>query len=266
MHKLVVLFLLFIFPDMTLARNCSTDFCRHNSSIPIRFPFTLESNRHHNCGYPGFSVRCSSMGKTVLKLPRSGEFFFRDINYAKQQMWLYDPGNCLPGRLMKLNLSGSPFLAPHYLDFTFLSCPKNQTSESGIIDCLSNDTDVVLATYNKLWADLMVSLYCKIIGIVPVPTSQRIRLSRGFLVDLNKDIQLSWHDPDCKACERKHGVCGFKSNTSQKIGCSNMKSGNSVSSFTSLFQFKIYSRDILLPNELEHEQYRECHNYKRGED
>lgn len=210
---------------MVYARNCSTVFCSNNTSIPIRFPFTLEINRHQDCGYPGFSLKCSSLGKTVLKLPRSGEFFLRDISYAKQQIWLYDPGYCLPGRLMKLNVSGSPFSAPHHLDFTFLSCPKNQTSESGVIDCLSNNTDVVLATYNKLWADLMASLYCKIIGTAQVPTYRRIRLSQGFLVDLNKDIQLSWHDPDCKACERKRGVCGFKSNSSKIIGCSNMKSG-----------------------------------------
>ncbi|KAK4794395.1 hypothetical protein SAY86_012389 [Trapa natans] len=223
----ILLYLLFVFPGMISAHPCSTVFCSQKSSIPIRFPFSLESNPHYqDCGYPGFSLKCTGLGKTVLKIPRSGEFFLRDVSYAKQQIWLYDPGNCLPARLMKLNLSGSPFSCPHHLEFTFLSCPKNQTSESGIIYCLSNNRDVVLATYNKLWADLMTSLYCKIIGTAQVPISQRIRPSRGYLIDLNKDIPLSWHDPDCKTCESKRGVCSFKSNSTKKIGCSNMKSDN----------------------------------------
>lgn len=222
--------LLFSFiPSTVAAQNCSAVTCS-NSSIIIRFPFQLAGNQSQSCGYPGFYLSCSNslLRNTVLKLPNSGEFFVRNISYVKQQVNLYDPGNCLPRRLMRLKLSESPFSAAYVLNFMFLSCPKNLSFYSfGVIDCLSNRTNTVLAISDTIWASYMISYYsCAIIATVRVPVSRQMKEGDGFLVDLSdNNLQLFWGTPNCKVCEKTGGTCGFKNYTHQEVGCFNQKTG-----------------------------------------
>ncbi|KAJ6972497.1 hypothetical protein NC653_032936 [Populus alba x Populus x berolinensis] len=87
------------------AADCSISACSIDD-VPVRFPFRLEGNQPRNCGYPGFDLSCNNPRTTVLKLPHSGDFLVRDIDYCTQQIQLYDSDNCLPKRLLQLNLSG----------------------------------------------------------------------------------------------------------------------------------------------------------------
>ncbi|KAF2291235.1 hypothetical protein GH714_020802 [Hevea brasiliensis] len=130
--------------------SCSRD------DISVRFPFRLEGPQPQYCGYPGFNLSCDNQSKTVLKLPCSGDFLVRGINYLTQQIQVYDSDNCLPKRLLSFNLSGSPFVAAAYHNYTFLSCPT-QIVESRLttIDCLSNSTTSVLAT-----ASIALLIHC----------------------------------------------------------------------------------------------------------
>ncbi|OMP08616.1 hypothetical protein COLO4_06291 [Corchorus olitorius] len=196
---------------------CSITQCGKNE-IPIRFPFRLEAKQPQNCGYPGFNLGCQSE-KTILKLPNSGDFLVRDINYLNQQIYLFDPENCLPKRLLSLNLSGSPFVAAFHQNYTFLNCPTQVTkSRFTTIDCLSNSTNSVLATSSMNLANSMATS-CKIIATLPIPISWPASSVEEFSSDLHQDIQLTWFAPQCGDCESQGGVCGFKSNSSEEIDC-----------------------------------------------
>ncbi|XP_048132695.1 RING-H2 finger protein ATL22-like isoform X2 [Rhodamnia argentea] len=202
----------------TAAQNCSVMACS-SSSIPVRFPFRLEDRwQPESCGYPGFNLSCDDLGRTIMRLPYSGEFFVREINFPVQQIQLYDPGDCLPKRLLQLNLSDSPFSTTYYENFTFLDCPVNLTSRYSAIGCLSNSTRTVLASSDESFVKSMATV-CSIIVSRPIPISWPIQYDQGPPDFLNQDLQLSWFTPDCIDCEMEGGVCGFASNSSQNIGC-----------------------------------------------
>lgn len=216
---LFLLIFLFLVPILFASDECQISMCG-NGSIPIRFPFQLEDQTNpRSCGYPGFDLTCRSENKTVLKLPFSEEFYVRQISYITQEILLYDPLKCLPNRLLSLNLLGSPFVSAFYQNFTFLMCPSSFTkSRFPSIDCLSNSTHSVLATSSISLAASM-SASCEVIKRLQVPVSRPVQFGEGFSTTLNNDLHLTWFEPDCSNCELQGGMCGFKSNTSQEIGC-----------------------------------------------
>ncbi|GMI98983.1 Arabidopsis Toxicos en Levadura 21 [Hibiscus trionum] len=210
---------LFLLSCAAAAAPCSVPRCAKNK-VPIRFPFRLQGKQPGNCGYPGFDLRCESQYMVYLKLPYSGEFFVRHINYLDQQIDLYDPDDCLPKRLLSLNLSGSPFVAVFRQNYTFLNCPTQVTkSRFNAIDCLSNSTNSVLATSSTRLANKMVSSSCRIITTLPIPVSWLATDDEEFTAALDADIQLTWNAPQCGDCEEHRGICGLKSNNSEEIDC-----------------------------------------------
>ncbi|XVF80230.1 hypothetical protein PTKIN_Ptkin15bG0054300 [Pterospermum kingtungense] len=231
-------------PENQAAEPCSITKCGKNE-IPIRFPFRLEDKLPENCGYPGFNLGCKNQRTIVLNLPYSGEFFVRDINYLNQQIYLFDPDNCLPKRLLSFNLSGSPFVAAFHLNYTFLNCPTQVTkSRFTTIDCLSNSTTSVLATSSISLANSMATS-CQIIITLRVPVSWPSQNDEEFSDDLDEDIQLTWYAPQCRDCEAEGGICGFKNNGSEEIDCFHLpKSGKSNNS---LQVFRIICLSISVP-------------------
>lgn len=220
MSTLEVFFLLFFLLFTTCAsKHCSVSTCGGNKGIPIRFPFQLQNQEH--CGYPGFNLTCSNQGIPVLDIPYSGDFFVRGISYASKLIALYDPGNCLPGRLQTLNLTGTPYEALFYRNYYFVRCPTQFTEShySGLsITCLGNSTYSVLATSSKRRAESMPKT-CHV-DIKQIPVTGPIDLEEGeFTTQLNDDLQLIWDEPDCGDCEEQGGMCGFLNQTSQEIGC-----------------------------------------------
>lgn len=210
--------LFFLFPILQAQKQCQISMCG-SRNFPIRFPFKLKDQQPQNCGFPGFDLSCSSTNITVLNLPISGEFYVRQISYMTQEIILYDPLGCLPRRLLSFNLSGSPFVSAFVQNYTFLSCPNSLTkSRLTPIDCLSNSTHSVLATSSASLAKKM-SESCKIISTLTVPVSRPVQFNEGFSSSLENDLHLTWYEPDCSTCEIQGGICGFKSNSSQEIGC-----------------------------------------------
>lgn len=213
--------LLLLVPDITKAQSCSSVPCSTSSSsgVPIRFPFRIEGRQPESCGYPGFNLSCSNSGRTVLKLPNSDKFFVQDIDYLSQTIKLYDPKDCLPKRLLELNLSGSPFYtAYYYVNYTFLNCPMNLSSEFAI-SCLSNSSNTVLAVSDSFFTKLY-PLTCDVMFTSSIPISFPGRYYyRPSSAGLYDDLQLSWDSPKCSLCEANGGLCGYKSNTSLEIGC-----------------------------------------------
>ncbi|PRQ58442.1 putative chromatin regulator PHD family [Rosa chinensis] len=241
----ILFLLLFLFPHFYALEldDCPASMCG-NTGFPIRFPFGLQGYQPKNCSYPGFDLTCNTQGITVLRLPNSGEFFVRAIDYVTQEIQLYDPSSCLPKRLLSLNLSGSPFVAAFYQNYTFLSCPASFTeSKFTPIDCLSNSTTSVLATPSISLANSM-SKVCKIIATMPVPVSGIVESEDGFSTDFDSDLSLTWYEPGCTPCEGEGGICGFETNTSQVLGCFYNSKGRSGDGFQ---VFRIICVSIAVP-------------------
>lgn len=219
MEILKVLFHLFIFPVIYASDVCRFSWCG-NDNLLIRFPFHLEGEQlDPYCGYPGFKLICTNDSKTVLKLPYTGEFYVRNINYLRQQILVYDLDDCLPKRLLSLNLSGSPFIATFRRDYTFLSCPYQNTGSHFIpIDCLSNSTNFVSSIPSVNLTNSLPEA-CYIIRKLSVPVAWPGQYEDNFRDVLSEDLRLTWHRPDCIGCESQGGICGFDSRNSDKVGC-----------------------------------------------
>ncbi|XP_071708798.1 putative RING-H2 finger protein ATL21A [Rutidosis leptorrhynchoides] len=208
-YKLIFYLLLVPIVSSSPATNdCQTSYCGQNIKS-IHFPFRL-FDQPEICGFPGFDLRCVTQNTTLIQLPNAGDFFVRNIDYRHQTMRIYDPLNCLPAKLLKLDLSNSPFSASYYRNFTLLACPINTNLFGFIpINCLSNSSFSILATFSKALVTLMPSneTGCVVSGELRVPVNQP---DDGVLVSqLDEDITLTWGTPDCKSCEANGTSCGY---------------------------------------------------------
>ncbi|OVA18172.1 zinc finger protein [Macleaya cordata] len=117
---------------------------------------------------------------------------------------LYDPDNCLPRRILNLNLTGSPFKGESYQDQTFLNCSSSSSSVFNLsnisssllfkpISCLSSPLHTVLLVTNFTNLENVNSLIkasCELIGTVSVPVPSPARTSlHGVPRD---DLILTW--------------------------------------------------------------------------
>lgn len=170
-----------------------------NNSFYIIYPFRLlqegqkphhKSHHHHD---HNFILKCNSEGFVVLNLPSSGEFYVRKIDYFEKKIQIYDPGNCLPGRVKNLNLSSSPFVAETYQNYTFFSCPP-QSRNFSEISCLSNSTASIFATSQMSMVNEIKNLTgCKVIYSLDIPIPSPFDQDNG----IDDDLQLAWNDPRC---------------------------------------------------------------------
>ncbi|MCL7038190.1 hypothetical protein MKW94_026282 [Papaver nudicaule] len=166
----------------------------------VRFPFTIKGRGNDTCGSPGFQLSCDEINKTVLELPFSGKFFVRNVYSFLQKIEIYDPDNCLPKRILKLNLTGTPYqlgeLGVSYQTYSLLNCSSSIegllkiTKEFKHIRCLSSSEHTVIAT-NVPIANIAAlnTTSCVHIANVPIPNSA---IQRDVSVDLNDSFVLSW--------------------------------------------------------------------------
>ncbi|KAG8363258.1 hypothetical protein BUALT_Bualt19G0003500 [Buddleja alternifolia] len=152
---------------------CPTSSC---GTFSMDYPFKLQTSQpQNNCSYINLSCNATQDNHetTILNLPYGGDFYVRDIRYYNPYIQLYDPGNCLMGRLIKnLNLTSSPFKALSYENYTFYTCPANASlinNEVSPIDCLSNSTNTTVASALVTW-DFLLQYGCQVIGsrLLPV--------------------------------------------------------------------------------------------------
>ncbi|CAJ1961290.1 unnamed protein product [Sphenostylis stenocarpa] len=218
MDFLKVLFHFFMFFPVTYASyDCQYYSWCSDNNILIRFPFQIQGQQNPYCGYPGFRLTCSNDSKTVITLPYSGKFFVRNISYLRQEMRVHDPDNCLPKRLLSLNLSGSPFIATSLRNYTVLRCPTRITGSQFIpIECLSNSTSFVSAIPSVNFTDSLPDS-CHVIKNLsfarPGPYDENLTH------DFSRDLRLTWYAPDCRYCESQEALCGFETINSDQVGC-----------------------------------------------
>lgn len=199
------------------AEICFSSACRRTEPL-IRFPFRLQNTQPPQCGYPGFDLTCDSKNQTVIEFPFSGKFSVQNIDYGYQEIWVNDPSNCLPQRLLKLNLSGSPFTGVHYQDFTLFNCSFDyRLYRFNPIACLSDSSYTVVAT-SSIRAARILSASCNLMSTIPVPV-QWPYFEQVWSSDLSEDIRLTWAEPQCRRCELRNGRCGLKSNSTSEIEC-----------------------------------------------
>ncbi|KAG2310451.1 hypothetical protein Bca52824_022008 [Brassica carinata] len=150
-----LLFLSLLTPT-TITASCTNAVCRHGDPI-IRFPFRLKPHQLKSCGYDkGFDLACGSNGvnRTTITLPFSGDFTVEMIDYAAQEIWINDPHNCLPKRILTLNLSATPFAGVYARRFTFFNCLTSEYLRFrplNPITCLSDKTTRCLRLLRLEW-------------------------------------------------------------------------------------------------------------------
>ncbi|CAJ1974384.1 unnamed protein product [Sphenostylis stenocarpa] len=218
---------IFLSPSLALANieTCLDSVCQGGEPL-IRFPFRIEGKHAESCGYPGFIVSCTQNAQTLLNLPNWGPLKIQSINYAAQQLWVNDPKNCLPNRLLSLNLSASPFRAVYHQQFTFFNCSLNLeylVSRYRPIACLSDSPKyVVFATPSPTAVGHLTSV-CNLVATVKVPVQSPF-YDQVMSSELVEDLRLSWDSPACGRCESHGGRCGFKSNDTFELDCSGVPS------------------------------------------
>ncbi|MCL7038192.1 hypothetical protein MKW94_026284 [Papaver nudicaule] len=112
-----------------------------------------------------------------------------------QKIEIYDPDNCLPRRILKLNLSGTPYnLGPSYRNYSFHNCSSSIDSLLNItklvrIGCLSSSTHTVVATDVPIANIAPLNTSCELIAYVLMPNSP-VQEDGSF--DLNESFFLSW--------------------------------------------------------------------------
>ncbi|KAL0309342.1 UNVERIFIED_CONTAM: putative RING-H2 finger protein ATL21B [Sesamum radiatum] len=203
MGVIEILFLLITIFSTVHAGNdnvCPTSYC---DSLPIKFPFKVKPEQtQDDCTY--INLTCNAtldpIGIALATLPHAGDFYVRIIEYYNKYIQLYDPGKCLIRRLMKLNLSSTPFIAFAYETYTFYTCPFDSDIINLYvypIDCLSNATNVTVATA-FVSSDDMLDNGCQIMGswVLPVFMPGQFE-SKGIFGDL----YLTWNSISCLACE-----------------------------------------------------------------
>ncbi|KAL1364292.1 putative RING-H2 finger protein ATL21A [Arachis hypogaea] len=203
--------------------------------VSIEFPFYLKESQIPGCGYPGFELSCANTTtEPLLTLPAEpGHFTVKLISLEDQQVWINDPQECLPKRLMRdrgLNLQRSPFQlssAYSHVNYTFLRCPSNLTALSMVqpIPCLnsgfnsSSKSSVVAILSNPPFPTPWTSP-CHVISWAMIPVAGFPWL---FWTDYYSDIKLEWDNPNCGSCEARGGRCGFVGptlrDTAFHVGC-----------------------------------------------
>ncbi|CAH2057732.1 unnamed protein product [Thlaspi arvense] len=222
--KQLFLFFFSLFPLLHAShpQECSSSSCGGREDTHVRFPFWLLPKQPESCGHAGFDLHCTLNHETALELPNSGAYLVREIDYTSQHIRLYDPEDCLAGKLLTFDVSGSPFSALYLVKYTFLSCPYEVAKSSGFdsIPCLGNSTSSFLATTSFDLAKSMLPS-CQIVKTVAIPVSRPVVSKKSiFSTDVNdQDLWLKWDSPSCSDCERDHLRCGFISNASLEVKC-----------------------------------------------
>ena len=221
--SLILLIISFSYITSSSEIPCVKAVCATNEP-EIRFPFRIKNRQLELCGYPGFDLSCDKSGQTLLKLPNSGEFNVQGIDYATQEIWINDPNNCLPYRIIhSINFSGSPFYGASNEDFTFFNCSSSgylKYRRLNPIACLSGSTYTVFGTTSSRVVEFLTPR-CRSIGTFRVPVEWPF-YEEILSSDLSEHIRLTWDVPTCGRCESQGGQCGFKANSSREIVCSNI--------------------------------------------
>lgn len=205
---------------ITATANATTEnsyACRNSScgALQIRFPFRLKDLQPIHCGYPGFELSCTKNNETEIELPFSGKFFVKDINYASQNIEIYDQNNCIPGRLMNFNLASNSHFKrrDEFENYRYFNCSMGEKYEHSRdeIWCLSSP-NLTYRVFGKRSNSHSVSELPDNCFVLPLSIQV---LKEGFIENVNSDsLFMKWDEPKCGRCETHGGKCRYKKHNS----------------------------------------------------
>ncbi|PIN02173.1 Anaphase-promoting complex (APC), subunit 11 [Handroanthus impetiginosus] len=204
----ILLFLFFVnFPKTILSKNlCPSSSCGIEvfSNVPIRYPFKLQTDSPPERRQDYIILRCNNQSRALINLPSSGDFYVTDIDYCTQKSYLSEPENCLPKRLMTSS-SLSRLEAFRYENYTSYLCPRKRIMfQFGEIECLSNSTNVTIATNSRNSREFMEKSYgCRAIVSSMIPVSPTFEYGLWWVFG---DLQLTWNVSGCEDCEDAYGA------------------------------------------------------------
>ncbi|KAI3891371.1 hypothetical protein MKX03_031467 [Papaver bracteatum] len=215
------IFLLFL-TTVTCEEKCSSVQCSDAGNEPeVIYPFRIKDLQDAGCGYPGFNLTCNTFDKTVIKLPQSGEFLVRKIDYTEKEIRLYDQNNCLARRFQQQDLAVnlSPFKAFAYRSYNFFNCPPSiSDSNNGTrtvirafrVPCMSTPTNIVAVTLSSGSSDdfnstrFLINGGCEMLAPVTIPIPFKA-ITKIYSYDFSSDdLYLTWVEPK-KPEDRKKG-------------------------------------------------------------
>lgn len=187
-----------------------------NDGPVIQFPFRIKNQSDQYCGYPGFELSCNEKNQTLLELPLSVQFSVKNIDYKSQVIEVYDPENCILGKLLKSrNLLDSPFHVPKFdfysiSTYTFLNCTSTEYKRmSHNISCLSSSTHQIYAVWSTDTIMDMPIVNCTKINDIYV-------YAYHILPFVSNSLSLYWLNIPCRPCSEANGnICRWKKNGKQ---------------------------------------------------
>ena len=199
----------------------------------IKFPFHIKKHNPNPSlyGYPGFELFCSSNNETMIELPHKVKLNVKNIDYKHQTIQLSDPQSCLYKHIHNLNLSESHFNYlksdyDNFVDHYFFNCSPSNRDEIDVhsVSCLRTSTSQIYAIpSSRSIEDLPLTFCTKMFNV---------SLNVFDLPDKNS-LRLMWSEPNCKHCESKGKICGWKNtasnSTNKEVYCfPKNKKGNSI--------------------------------------
>ncbi|CAL9173932.1 unnamed protein product [Musa hybrid cultivar] len=172
----------------------------------VKFPFRL-NDQPESRGFQGFELY-SQGHVTMLKLPFDQALAVDHISYSSQVLSVFDPFGCLFGRLLKLNLSASPFTLLNRSYPCSVSCKP--------IKCSSEPSHSYFAPVSCL-SDPPGHYYLVNPGLQVEELSSCGTLTAGqFQLSYDRrSLFLVWDEPDCRNC---YGDC-WLNRKSNKTEC-----------------------------------------------
>lgn len=209
---IITLLFLYITNTTHASGQCNTTQCE-KSFVTIEFPFYLKNTQPESCGIPGFELQCNK-STTIFNLPIAGNFTVNDINYHSREIKLSDPNNCLPKKLLSLdlnNITKTPFRPPEEsLQFTLYNCTGDRFPLNYVIDCLSGSGYTVVSGNSGIFINVTDYSNCTYARNVTLPSSLgkvfsdlQLRYASGFT--------LTWDKQRCnnKSCSKYHSITFF---------------------------------------------------------
>ncbi|KAL2921885.1 putative RING-H2 finger protein ATL21A [Bienertia sinuspersici] len=185
------------------AQCCETKECyrkfssTYNYSISIKSPFRLIDVQPDSCGCRGFNLHCDDELGLLLELPYAGNFTVEYISYHLRETRVFDPNECLPQKLLTLNLTATPFGGTQFANYQVYNCsgfdhPIDYLYEEKI-DCLSGSDYTVISERRSF--PTITDTNCSFLKQVSVPTDYVFSYLSTY-----SSIYLTWDDHDCVSC------------------------------------------------------------------
>ncbi|GAA0183079.1 hypothetical protein LIER_30555 [Lithospermum erythrorhizon] len=239
-HFSFLIFQLTLFvPRLATSQNdCPQTRCT-STGPSIRFPFWLKGHQAEECGFPGFSLSCSSTNETELEFEyplqataNNIKMFFpvkvvvQDIDYRKQVIHISSISTtyCLPNQTPGINSSSSSFTSvfaivdDNYPGYTLFNCSavngkvKLLYNRGHTVSCLSHSNEYQILAMESYYSvsDFPMPACKKMYNISHVPSEFfGGQESRSF-----SSLDLHWSEPLCENCESQGKYCRLINKTS----------------------------------------------------